>query len=98
MKRMYAVVRDDLVRPQKAVQAGHAISEFLLKNSDHGWKNGTLIYLAVPNLKSLSLFCEKLEKEGVKFSKFIEPDIGDQLTAIAAVSDGLPFRELRLLK
>lgn len=49
MKKLYVLVRKDLSKSQQAVQAGHAVAEFLLNNDDHGWDNGTLVYLGVPD-------------------------------------------------
>lgn len=97
MKKLYVIVRKDLSVPQQAVQGGHAIAEFLLEHDNHGWDNGTLVYLGVPDEQGLKKQIERLSLTGINHSVFIEPDIGDQMTAIAAVSDGKPFRKLRLL-
>ena len=49
MNKMYVVTRKDLSPEQQAVQAGHALAEFLLQQSDYEWDNGTLVYLTVPD-------------------------------------------------
>ncbi len=102
MRKMYVLVRKDLAGSQPAVQAGHALAEFLLNHENHGWDNGTLIYLSVKNEDELLDWGYKLATLDVPFSSFTEPDIGDQTTAIAAVDcsekrlSGL-FKRLNLL-
>jgi hypothetical protein len=39
----------------------------------------------------------KLDMKGLEWTGFIEPDIGDQMTAIACLSDGKVFSNLKLL-
>ena len=39
----------------------------------------------------------KLAEEGIAYSFFREPDIGNQLTAIATYCDGSMFHGLRLI-
>lgn len=38
-----------------------------------------------------------LEKEGIRYAEFREPDIGDELTALAAITDTRIFSRLKLL-
>ncbi len=98
MKKLYVLVRADLTPEQKAVQAGHAVAEYLIKNPTTEWDNGTLVYLSVKNEFELGKWAFKMEDYSVKYARFIEPDIGDQTTAIAAISDGLIFKNLPLLR
>jgi len=93
--RLYVLVRKDLPESYRAVQAGHAVAEWLLH--DQSWRNETLIYLTVANESSLYRWADKLDRKEIKWIGFKEPDIGNQLTAIASVSDGRIFRNLELL-
>ena len=84
--KMYVIVRKDLPGAQPAVQAGHALAEYLLEHSytDHKWNNGTLIYLAVDNENELEYWYDRTnEATKGKFEGFWEPDIGNQMTAFA---------------
>lgn len=83
---------------QKAVQSAHAALEFLLKGPEtHGWENGTLVLLTVENENELIRTKEKLEMKGNEVVCFREPDIGNQMTAIALVSDKKVLPRLPLL-
>lgn len=95
--KMYVLTRLDLSKSQQAVQAGHAVAELLLRGQPKGWDNGTLVYLGVPDLESLERWKQKLEFKEKPHSEFREPDIGNEITAIACVSDGKIFSKLKLL-
>lgn len=97
MEKMYVLVRSDLTNIQQAVQAGHAIAEYLLAYKT-SWDNGTLIYLQVGNETALRRWANKLDLRGVAWKGFVEPDMDNELTALASVGDGKIFRGLRLLK
>lgn len=94
-KRLYVLVRKDLPESYRAVQAGHAVAAWLLR--DRSWNNETLIYLSVPNEASLYRWANKLDLKGVNWVDFREPDIGNQMTAMAVLSDGKIFKNLKLL-
>ena len=69
MKKLYIIVRKDLSPSQRAVQAGHAVAEFLLRGPNFRWNNGTLIYLGVKGLKQLENIKRNLEFRGVDLMK-----------------------------
>ena len=50
--KLYILVRKDMSPEQQAVQAGHAVAQFVKSHPASGWTNGTLIYLHVKNSDS----------------------------------------------
>jgi len=92
--RLYVLVRKDLSESQQAVQAGHAVAEFLLNNPKTDWRNGTLIYLGVSGESDLWKWKDRLGDGCIEFR---EPDIGNQITALAVAGDKAKFRRLELL-
>jgi hypothetical protein len=93
-KKMYVLVRKDIPPIHRAVQGSHAVAEFLIHHNRDGWKNGTMIMLGVPNEKALKYWKAKLADKAVAF---YEPDIGNQMTALATIDEGSIFRRLNLL-
>jgi len=61
------------------------------------WENGTLVYLGVFDRDELEHWKLKLNSKNIEWTGFDEPDIGDQTTAIACLSDGKVFSNLKLL-
>ena len=96
MHKMYVLVRRDLSTSQQAVQAGHAVAELVQRGLSTDW-NGTLIYLGVESEEMLNRWKSKLAIREIRHVEFREPDIGDQMTAIASVCDGKAFSKLKLL-
>jgi hypothetical protein len=98
MKKLYVLIRKDLSASQQAVQAGHAVAEYLLNGfNEAAWDNGTLVYLGVKNLMHLNKWMIKLDDRDIKYAVFREPDIGDQPTALATTEGSDLFRKLNLL-
>jgi len=50
MKKMYAIVRNDLPTKYRMVQGTHAVAEFLLHGPETDWDNGTLVFVSVPDI------------------------------------------------
>ena len=95
--KMFVIVRKDLTKSQQAVQAGHALAEYLLHGPFSRWNNGTLVYLGVKDLFHLEKLKMKLERKGIAFVEFKEPDLNNETTAIATdKNDGL-IKRLNLL-
>ena len=97
MKKLYVLLRNDLGLAYGAVQAGHAVAEWMLQYGQGlEWKNGTLVYVSVANEEELIHWTQKLRMKGLEWAEFREPDIGNQLTAIACLTDNGVFSKLRL--
>jgi hypothetical protein len=95
MKKLFVIVRKDLNPSQRAVQAGHALAEYMLNSSR--WKNSTLIYLGVRSLRQLENLKRRLEYEEIEHYPFYEPDLNNQMTAIASDKTSTLFDKLNLL-
>jgi len=79
------------------VQAGHAVAEFCLRSPFSRWENGTLIYLGVKGLTQLERIKYKLEQEDIKLIEFREPDLNNEITAIATDQYSKQIERLNLL-
>lgn len=95
--KMFVIVRKDLSRSQQAVQAGHALAEYLLHSQFSRWQNGTLIYLGVKGLKQLENLKRKFQNSGISYTEFKEPDLNNETTAIATEGNNPFVERLNLL-
>lgn len=84
--KLVVVTRKDLSIPAQAVQAGHSAIKFQhdFPEISKKWFNESsyLIYLSIENQCELLKLIQKLEKLQIKFSAFIEPDMGGEITSI----------------
>ena len=97
---MYVLIRNDIPRSYQAVQAGHAVAQYVMKHFEYtqvNW-NLTLVYLNVKGEPALDEWEYDLKKLGINFETFVEPDIGNQKTAIAILTDKKEvFKRLKLM-
>ena len=96
MRSLKVVVRRDLTPSQQAVQGGHALAQFLLHHNTE-WKNETLIYLGVKGRYQLLNIMDKLEWLEINYAQWCEPDMNNELMAIATDSNHEIFEKLNLL-
>lgn len=91
-EKMYVIVRNDLSVAYRCVQGAHALSQYAmeLNESFSVWDNQYLIFLSTPNLITLKEFVKQLKKQNVVYSSFKEPDLGNQITAIAFRAADMP--------
>lgn len=85
--KLYIVTHSDLPTGYQVPQTTHAAMEFAALYPEE-WRewyrtSNSVIVLNTQNELKLHEFAEKLKKNGVKFAEFREPDIGNELTAIA---------------
>jgi len=96
---MFVLVRNDLSKSQQGVQGGHALAAFMLSYPDlaERWNNQTIVYVKADHevLKGYEMLLPE-HVEGM--ASFREPDIGHQLTALAAYGDAEPyFKDFKLM-
>ncbi len=65
----------------------------MLKYPNSFWRNQYLIYLKVDNILQWK---DKLDFYHKQYAEFIEPDVGNKVTAIACFDDGKMFKRLKL--
>lgn len=95
--KMYVLVRKDLPETYRTLQGSHAIAEYSLRGDQNlyqEWNNHTMIYLGVPNEAVLKFWSLKLTDKGKKWIGFYEPDLKNQLTAVACIDTGEVFKKL----
>jgi hypothetical protein len=105
MKRLYVLTRNDLGLAYQAVQGAHAVAQFVLDYPDNEWKNGYLIFMAEEDEDELKYWRGNLQfdndmlsdEKKIPFSLFYEPDLDNQLTAIAVYTNGRMFRKLPIM-
>jgi hypothetical protein len=84
---LYVITRADLSPGYQAVQSMHALRQFTEEHPeiDQEWfkKSNYLGLLSVEDELALCKLIDKAVALGIKFSIFREPDIDNQITAIA---------------
>jgi len=95
--KLYVIVRKDISISQRAVQAGHAVADYMLHSPLSRWNNGTLIYLGVKGLNQLESLKIKFKREGIPYTEFKEPDMNNETTAIATDMNSKFTERLNLL-
>lgn len=103
--KLRTITRSDLPIGYQAVQSGHAAIQFQHEHPSIAkeWftKSNYLIFLSVPDEHSLERIIESAKEQDIKVSVFREPDLNNEITAIAlepsSVSDKLT-KNLKLLR
>lgn len=98
--KLYVLISDKLEPIYGAVQGGHAIAQFLIEHPNSEWQNNTVVYLSC----NLNKFIRQMNKriyigKYEEYSVFQEPDLDNQITAIACYKIPQNYvRHLKLLK
>ena len=98
--KLYILVSDKLNPIYGAIQGGHAIAQFLIEYPNSEWQNNTVVYLSCDIDKFLSK--QKKRHQLLKdelHCVFMEPDLDNQITAIACYKIPQKYvKNLKLLK
>ena len=86
-QKLRVVTRRDLTPSQQAVQSAHALVDFQYQHSVEAteWqtKSNYLAFLTVADEEQLIKLISKAILTGIKHTVFREPDIDNQITAVA---------------
>lgn len=88
MNRLYVLIDQKLDAVYGCVQGGHAVAQWLLEHPNQNWNNNYLY---------ADLDKWRLDLTNKDYSTFHEPDLNNQLTAIALQDDGRMFKKLKLV-
>lgn len=95
--KLYIIIRADLRPGQQAVQAAHAMRQFVADHPDidRKWfeQSNTLAFLSVPDEWTLRKLADKADDQDLRLSSFREPDLDNAMTALA-LEPGLVSRRL----
>ena len=99
IKNLYVLTRSDLNLPYRAVQGAHAVAQFLIDYPNTDWNNNYLIFLQVNNKEALDYWIWRIDKNipDEPSSVFREPDLNNELTAIAVYTNSKMFNKLELM-
>ena len=85
--KLYIVTRKDLLPGAQASQLLHACVEFGILHPEiyQEWyrASNTIVLLSTTNENKLKRLINKAENKGIRISCFNEPDMNDELTAVA---------------
>lgn len=83
--KLYVIARADLGIEHQAVQALHALREFVehCPDEDRRWyrESNTIALITVPNEERLHQLLNQAEDRGIPHAGFREPDLNNSLTA-----------------
>jgi hypothetical protein len=86
MNKLYVIVRSDINPGLQLAQSCHATEQF---HRDHPelatWKN--IVCLQAPSKEELARITDQAKVAGCVSSAFFEPDLDDELTAVALSED-----------
>lgn len=99
---MYVFVRRDISPGQQVVQSCHAVAKAAILYNNKLEIDPHMVVLGVKTEAALFKAIEKLSKNNIKCQWFVEPDIGNQVTALATEpvygDTRLLFRNYQILK
>lgn len=85
--KLYIIVRSDLAPGLQLAQSCHAAQAFMVEHGSAAtdWlaTSGNLVVLHASSEAVLAGIAEHAAYQGLRYSAFREPDLGNQLTAIA---------------
>ena len=84
--KLTTITRRDLSAGYQSVQSTHAAIQFVFEHPEIAniwFKDPYLAQLSVENEDALKHLIHKLQKNDIKYSIFREPDLGNEITAIA---------------
>ena len=93
MQRLYVLISNKLDPIYGCVQGGHVVAEWLLQHPNQNWNNNYLIYLSA----DISKWKHRFDVLEIDYTEFKEPDLDNQVTALAVLNNDKMFKNLKLI-
>lgn len=100
--KLYILVRNDIPVPDQMAQACHAAEVHGITYANKPWPWGkrhgltTTVVVSVPSAQQLEVWYRKINQACLDHIEFCEPDMNNQVTAIACRTDSNIFSGLPL--
>ena len=85
-RKLVTITRRDLTPGYQLAQTVHVVADYIFQNpfSSYRWNKTSnyLVTLSVPDEQALLKLADQFLANGIKYTKFQEPDINNQVTAL----------------
>ena len=93
-KKLYVLISNKLDSIYGCVQGGHVVAQWLLNHPNQSWNNSYLIYVSA----DINKWKNRLDLLDIDYTEFKEPDLNNQVTALAVLNNDKMFKNLKLIK
>lgn len=92
--KLYILVSHKYPVGYQFAQGMHVMHQWSRENLNHPWDNDTVVGLSCPDIEE---WAKRLDESNICYSRFHEPDLDNELTALAVAGHDRLFKNLKLI-